>query len=483
MSKEDLSKEDLSKEDLSKEDLSKEDLSKEDLETLSISLNECIAQEVKDCDLSHYDFNGLILSHSRFTRVKFHQVEFIGTNLNDVVFDQCDFTDSSFVYAHLENTRFIDCILDQVKVLGTSLDSMIVDYAQERDQQNPKLDEVNLRFSRSYAVRSFYTQGYLYEVYYWPSVCRQDSSPSNDRPLILLHGMTGHALDYEPLAQRLSRPIYAINLLGHGKSDYQSVRTLSGALDVEADFFDEGFNEDRAISEHDERSAFESRKAPEYLEVVQQVKGLIEQITEIDRFTSFDVMGYSMGGRLALHIAYLFSQVSHKSSTLKTLLLVSTGLGIEEEQLRAARRVSDCLWSDALWHSQDTAHFLTLWNQQPLLARLADKNPQEASRINQHRRQHHARGLAIAFDSLGQGVMPPMHQNLSQINCDLVWVTGADDEKYVMIAEQALRLSKGQLEHISIEGCGHSPHLEALEQFCSKLSAQLATESNRSNFI
>ena len=453
-------------------------MSKEDLEKLSISLNECIAQEFKDCDLSHHDFDGLILSHSRFTRVKFHQVEFIGTNLNDVVFDQCDFTDSSFVYAHLESTRFIDCILDQVKVLGTSLDSMIVDYAQERDQQNPNLGEVNLRLSRSYAVRSFYAQGYLYEVYYWPSVCRQDSTLSNDRPLILLHGMTGHALDYEPLAQRLSRPIYAINLLGHGKSDYQSVRTLAGFLDFEVDFFDEELNEDRVISEHDTQSAFESRKAPEYLEVVQQVKVLIEQMAEIDRFISFDVMGYSMGGRLALHIAYLFSQVGSKSSTLKTLLLVSTGLGIEEEELRAARRVSDCLWSDALWQSQDTAHFLTLWNQQPLLARLANKNPQEASRINQHRLQHHARGLAIAFDSLGQGEMPPMHQSLSQIDCDLVWITGADDEKYVMIAEQALRLGKGQIEHISIEGCGHSPHLEALERFCSKLSIQLSTESN-----
>ena len=453
-------------------------MSTKDLEKLSISLNECIAQEFKDCDLSHHDFSGLILSHSRFTRVRFHQVEFIGTNLNDVVFDQCDFTDSSFIYAHLESTRFIDCTLDQVKVLGTTLDNMIVDYAQGRDLQGSSVDEVNLRFTRSYAVRSLYAQGYLYEVYYWPSICKQDSTSSNKRPLILLHGMTGHALDYEPLVHKLSRPIYAINLLGHGKSHYQSLRDLSAFLDCEADLFDAEFDEDSVISELGKRSSDEERNAPEYLEVVNQVKVLIQQIAELDRFTSFDLMGYSMGGRLALHIAHLLSQASPKLSVLKTLLLISTGLGIEEDELREARRLSDCKWSDALWHRQDTAHFLTLWNQQPLLARLAEQNPREALRISQHRLRHDARGLATAFDSLGQGKMPPMHQKLSQIDCDLVWITGADDKKYVTIAEQAFRLSKGKLKHINIEACGHSPHLEDLDRFCLELKTQLCTESN-----
>ena len=451
-------------------------MSKEDLEKLSISLNECIAQDIRDCDLRDYDFNGLILSHCRFTHVDFNQVEFIGTNLNHVVFDRCDLTGASFIYAHLENTRFIDCKLDQVKVLGTALDRMIIDSNQVNAKLLSEVDSIDRGARLNYAVRSLYAEGYLYEVYYWPSKDPQDSTASQKPPLILLHGMTGHALDYEPLVQRLSRPVYAINLLGHGKSAYQSLRTLADDLDMEVSSSEEGsaypleLNKSLGEANSFNSSDHEVRIAPTFLDSVQHMKTLIEQLAELDSFNLFDLMGYSMGGRLALHIAYLFNQVKSDCVELSNLLLISAGLGIKEDNLKKTRCASDRQWSDALWNSQDTAHFLTLWNQQGLLARLSERNPHEASRVYAHRISHQARGLAIAFDSLGLGKMPAMHHKLNQLENNIIWITGSEDQKYVSIAEQAISLSTEQFEHININGCGHSPHLEDINLFCMTLN-------------
>jgi 2-succinyl-6-hydroxy-2,4-cyclohexadiene-1-carboxylate synthase len=446
-------------------------LSTKALNSLPRALNECIGYSISNRDLRQFDFNGLVLCHSHFSHTDFRQVEFIGTNFNDAVFEYCDFTGATFVYAHLEHTRFVNCILENIKVLGTQLENVIT------EEKEANSEDRSLEFEKHYSVRTLYACGYLYEVYHWPDQSFH-TEPKTIQPMVLLHGMSGHALDYEPLVQKLACPVYAINLLGHGRSDYQSLRTQAQVLDFEHYHLQDEEDSFESIDTHepydesfDESFAEdEPREAPKYLAIVEQVKTLIEQLALLDGFQTFNMLGYSMGGRLALHLAHSFEKTSAKLK-LKHLTLMSAGLGIEDKQERKIRQASDRQWSDALWNSQDCNHFLSLWNQHPLLARLAKQNPLEAQRVLKHRSAHRARGLALAFDSMGQGEMPPMHKSLAELECELLWVTGAEDPKYVTVAQQALTLSRGK--HISIQNCGHAPHLEHLSRFCSELKDDL----------
>ncbi len=439
------------------------------LKSLPRVLNECIGQNISHRDLRQYDFNGLVLCHSQFSHIDFREVEFIGTNLNDVVFEHCDFTGATFVYAHLENTRFVNCTLENIKALGTQLENIITE---------ENLEETALGHEKHHSVRTLYASGYLYEVYYWPYQSSQPE-PKPIQPMVLLHGMSGHALDYELLVQQLACPVYAINLIGHGRSAYQSLRTQAQFLDFEPYYLQgeedhfESLDTHESYDESFDESFVEDepREAPTYLAIVEQVKTLIEQIALLDGFQTFNMLGYSMGGRLALHLAHSLEKTADELK-LEHLTLISAGLGIEDKQERKARQASDRQWSDALWNTQDSNHFLSLWNQQALLARLAEQNPLEAQRVLRHRSAHQARGLALAFDSMGQGEMPPMHKSLAELECELLWVTGAEDPKYVAVAQQALALSH-RGKHISIQNCGHAPHLEHLSQFCSELKDDL----------
>ena len=199
---------------------------------------------------------------------------------------------------------------------------------------------------------------------------------------------------------------------------------------------------------------------------------MIKEILSLDHWDEFDLLGYSMGGRLGLHVAHALSSTEQSSSSLQQLIVVSASLGIYCPDERRERRSADRGWSDPLWERGDLDHFLEVWNRQPILAQLGERNPEEALRLFSHRLTHKARGLATALDVLGQGVMPPLQSILPSIKIPVMWVAGSEDVKYAQIAQEASALCpQGELS--LIEGCGHSPHLENLNRFHAQLIDQL----------
>ncbi|WP_193212492.1 alpha/beta fold hydrolase [Luteolibacter marinus] len=162
------------------------------------------------------------------------------------------------------------------------------------------------------------------------------------------------------------------------------------------------------------------------------------------------LLGYSMGGRLALHALL-------EGGPWDAAVLVAPHPGLEAESERATRRAADAEWaSKAL--SGDWSEFLAAWNAQPVLADSGMLPP-----LSAQRRQ----AVARSFIDWSLGAQEPLGQRLGEIGCPVLWCAGERDVKFRELGERAVeRLSAGEL-WIAPES-GHRVPWDAPEAFQSK---------------
>ena len=175
-----------------------------------------------------------------------------------------------------------------------------------------------------------------------------------------------------------------------------------------------------------------------------------------DRFAAqvaaggIDVLGYSQGGRIALHLAMTHPEL------VARIVVVSAGPGLPEAE-RTVRHAADSMLAD---HIEEVGldRFLDEWLANPLIN--ASGGATDADR--RLRTGNSAAGLAAALRGLGQGVLAPVDP--SELAVPSLWVAGAEDLHYIEIADRSARTSGGDL--VVIEGAGHNvvadaPHLLA----------------------
>jgi len=231
---------------------------------------------------------------------------------------------------------------------------------------------------------------------------------------VLLHGFTQTARAWGPFADRLAdrRGVLGVDLPGHG-----------GSAEVRADLA--GTAELLATS------------AP---------KGI--------------VVGYSMGGRVALHLALRHPEV------VTGLVLISTTGGIDDAGERDERRSSD----ERLARRIETIGvdaFLTEWLAQPLFA---DLDPERAGM--EVRRTNTAAGLAASLRDSGTGTQVPLWDDLSRLACPTLVVVGARDARFRALGE---RLCASIGAHAALEviaGAGHNAPLERPEETAAVICAR-----------
>jgi 2-succinyl-6-hydroxy-2,4-cyclohexadiene-1-carboxylate synthase len=171
-------------------------------------------------------------------------------------------------------------------------------------------------------------------------------------------------------------------------------------------------------------------------------------------------VGYSMGGRLCLHLAVA------RPDLVRRLVLISATAGIEDAGERAARRVADDeLAASIERHGVDA--FLDRWLALPLFASL----PRDAAGADD-RRRNTAPGLASSLRLAGTGMQEPLWDRLGVLDMPVLVVAGALDEKYVAIAERLAKLIPNSTLHV-VEGAGHAVHLEHPDDFVGALDEWL----------
>lgn len=227
-------------------------------------------------------------------------------------------------------------------------------------------------------------------------------------PLLALHGFTQTGRLWGPFGERLAtlRTVIAVDLPGHAGSD--SVRTD-----------------------------------------LPTTAGLA---TEAARATigdePCDVLGYSLGARVALHV------VTETDLAVRGVICVGGTAGIEDAAARDERRQRDEALAESLEATGDVDGFLERWLAAPMFARLAATDAAEQA----ERRRNTAAGLASSLRLCGAGTQEPLWSRLPDVTRPLLALAGADDARF---AAHALRLAGLAPRAVAslVPGGGHAVHL------------------------
>ncbi len=249
-------------------------------------------------------------------------------------------------------------------------------------------------------------------------------------PLVLLHGFTGGSSTWRPHLARLarSRRVIVPDLLGHG--------------------------------------ATPSPADPERYGIEHAVPDVLALLDRLDA-TTFALLGYSMGGRLALHIALAVPD------RVQALMLESASPGIREAGERAARAREDEALASSI-ERQGVEAFVARWQALPIFA--SQENLPAAVRdcLRAQRLANSPTGLANSLRGMGAGVVPPVWERLVELHMPVLLIAGALDEKYAAIARaMAQRVSRSVLA--TTAEAGHAVHLEQPDVFDETVMRFLVT--------
>jgi 2-succinyl-6-hydroxy-2,4-cyclohexadiene-1-carboxylate synthase len=163
------------------------------------------------------------------------------------------------------------------------------------------------------------------------------------------------------------------------------------------------------------------------------------------------VVGYSMGGRLALHAA---TRYPHR---LRSLCLIGAHAGLEPSQ-RAKRRREDEALAERI-ERDGLEWFARYWSEIPLLTTLRGRRPEVSEHLQGLRGSADPAGFAASLRAMGAGRMEPLWSVLHRITCPVLVMAGADDARYVPYAQRLCdALPDARLAIVS--EAGHAAHLE-----------------------
>lgn len=234
-------------------------------------------------------------------------------------------------------------------------------------------------------------------------------------PLVLLHGFTGSVKTWELLIPALAREFetIAIDLLGHGNAD---------------------------------APADASRYGPAW--VVRDLTDILGRLG-VERAAW---LGYSMGGRAALHVAV------ERPEVVTALVLEGVSPGILDPAERAERAKSDAALADFI-ETEGIAAFVARWERLPLFASQTRLPAATRAALRNQRLANNPTGLANSLRGFGQGAQRPLHDHLSKVCVPVLLIVGEDDSKFQRLAqEMAAQMPDARV--VVVPGAGHAVHLE-----------------------
>jgi 2-succinyl-6-hydroxy-2,4-cyclohexadiene-1-carboxylate synthase len=163
-----------------------------------------------------------------------------------------------------------------------------------------------------------------------------------------------------------------------------------------------------------------------------------------------ELVGYSMGGRIALHVALALP------ARVRRLVLIGASPGLADPAERAQRRAADERLAEEV-ASMSIEDFARRWAQ---TAVLADQPPAVRAAVGEDRMRNTPHGLAAALRGLGTGALPSLWERLGELKVPVDLVVGERDEKFQAIADEIAAALPDAKVHV-VAGAGHAVHLEA----------------------
>ena len=186
----------------------------------------------------------------------------------------------------------------------------------------------------------------------------------------------------------------------------------------------------------------------------------------VERGGSAIYVGYSMGGRVALHATLA------RADRVKGLVLISTTAGIVDDDERAMRRSDDDALAARIEEIGVEA-FVDEWLSRPMFAGLGGAASDRSLRL-----ANTATGLADSLRHAGTGTQEPLWSRLAEIRIPVLVIAGAQDHKFVGIAHLLVEALPDATLTV-VPDAGHNVVLEkpdpCADAICSWLAARVGS--------
>lgn len=254
---------------------------------------------------------------------------------------------------------------------------------------------------------------------------------SNGEPIVLLHGFTGCIANWNHiLAEFPQHQLVLIDIIGHGKT--------------------------------------ESPSDPSRYEMNEVVKDIVDILDTLS-INRANILGYSMGGRLALSVAASFPE------RVKTLILESSSPGLNTPEERHNRKVSDEKLAEEIL-SHGVEKFVQRWEEIPLFSTQDQLSLETKQKLRLLRLQNNPVGLANSLIGMGTGSQPSWWEQLPSIEIPVLLLCGEWDIKFCDIAKNMHKyLPTSYLKEIN--HAGHTIHVEQPRIF-GKIVSEFLSQNN-----
>ena len=336
-------------------------------------------------------------------------------------------------------------------------------------------------------TRSSDFEGMRFGVKAWrasASDAREGDSPAV--PIVLVHGFAQQASTWDDTAHLLAdagAECFGFELAGHG----------AGACSADGD----------------------PAERPDFFDLRFQARALLAFCGAVARDAGVApvLVGYSMGGRVALQAACLaagdlrdgdqLDRISLRSSAafapcdrtrrldvagacqrdvaanaarmsaaapFSALVLESAGTGPADDAAREALRERNLAWA-ARVRGDGVSAFMDWWAGLPLFESQRNLDDDQRERLRAGRLANDAESLALSFERAGAHAMPSQGESIRAL-CELAargipvsYLAGELDAKYCKVASTLQAESQGAVSCRVVPAAGHNIHLEQSEAF------------------
>lgn len=183
---------------------------------------------------------------------------------------------------------------------------------------------------------------------------------------------------------------------------------------------------------------------------------LSQQIRSAVKNEPFFLVGYSLGGRIALYYAL---QYQGERGNLQGGILEGANLGLTDEREKTVRRLNDEKWADR-FRSEPAGIVLDDWYRQPVFAHL---NKQERVALIRKRAPNCGENIANMLLATSLAEQPYFGEKVRSTNLPFFYFVGEHDAKFRQMA------ISHQLNIRLIPQAGHNAHLENPGAFAMQL--------------
>ena len=242
------------------------------------------------------------------------------------------------------------------------------------------------------------------------------------KPIICLHGFSENLSTWEFLKLN-GYQLILIDIIGHGKSDKPS-----------------------------------HRKCYSLKVILKHLNKIISKLA----LKKYSMLGYSMGGRIALAYALTYPKEIHK------LILESASYGEGGFLNRLKRGRNDLKLAKSI-QKNGIEWFNQYWGDLRIFKSQRSLPRSVINEINKRRLANSTTALSNTLKGTGQGKFPCLKNQIVKLSIPILYISGEYDKKYQAVGRNFEKLN-AKVKHIVINGCGHNTHIENPEEYMKVLS-------------